>query len=301
MRSGKNPNGILNLKNTCYVNSVLQLVGLCEDVVEEVLEKGKGGEGILRQLGIVIGLLNDGSGDVVQPREFIRSSFETFPNLSPYKQQDSLEYLGFLLDKISEDCPLAGEYFKGKQVQRIKCVRCESVNEFEDCFNTLSIPIPRHINHICSPMLNFLFSDEISEISLEDLFSQYFLCEKRNVMHCNNCLRDCEQIVTEYVQLPRNYLIAYLKRYTGSFWNHKISTLVELPQYFPAKLLNPNETSNFRLLGLIEHSSYFLGGHYTCYVLKNKSWYHINDSKVRKVSWAKVSKAQAYIMLFKKC
>lgn len=301
MSSGRAPNGILNLKNTCYVNSVLQLLGLCEDVLEKLWAGCGNASEFVKQLGLVIELVNDGTGNVVKPEGFVRSSFETFTNFSPYKQQDSLEYLAYVLNKISEDCPLVGEYFKGKQIQKIECVKCKSVSESEDCFNTLGIPFPRNTQTRCSPIFAHFFSDETSGISLKDLFSQYFLCEKRSFMHCSRCCRDCEQIITEYVQHSGDYLITYLKRYTGSFWNPKISTTVELPQYFPARLLNLDESSNYRLLGLIEHSSYLVTGHYTCYVLKNNSWYYINDTKVKRVEWEKVSKAQAYIMLFKKC
>lgn len=296
------PNGILNLKNTCYINSVVQLLSLCPELITILQKIQNPSPEFSNQLAEILSSLNCGTGKTIEPKAFVKSSFETFPNFLPYRQQDSLEYINYVFGKIFEIAPDVENLFKGNQIQRVECLKCKNVLESEDRFNTLGIPIPRHAQTACPSVLTNIFFDQFSEFSLEDCLSSYFSCEKRSFLHCSLCNQERSQIISEHIQFCSQYLIIYLKRYTGSYWKPKILTLIKPPQYFPGSLLNPNDKSNYRLIGLIEHSSYFISskGHYTCYVLKNNSWYFINDSKVKRVSWQKVSKAQAYIMLFKK-
>ena len=304
MQMNGEPNGILNLKNTCYINSVLQLLSLCPELTRLLENTQDPSSEFLNLLFETLTSLHNGTGKTIEPKAFVQSSFDTFPNFLPYKQQDSLEYINYVFSKIFEKVPSAEDLFKGKQVQRIECLKCKRVVEAEDPFNTLGIPIPRHAQTSFPSVLFFssLFCDQSSEFSLEDCLNQYFSCQKRALMHCSLCGEEKPQVLSEHIQFSSQYLIIYLKRSTGSFWNPKILTPVKPPQYFPSSLLTPNDKSNYRLFGLIEHSSYLSAkwGHYTCYILKGHSWFHISDSKVQKVSWQQVSQAQAYLMLFKR-
>ncbi|KAJ3526931.1 hypothetical protein NM208_g10954 [Fusarium decemcellulare] len=106
--------GLQNLGNTCYMNSALQCVRsveeltkyfLTDEYVDEVNKTNPlGYEG---RVAVTYGkLLKDiyleGKGSVI-PREFKTTIGRCRPTFSGWGQQDSQEFLGFLLDGLQED------------------------------------------------------------------------------------------------------------------------------------------------------------------------------------------------------
>ncbi|KAI1417572.1 UCH-domain-containing protein [Hypoxylon sp. FL1857] len=116
-RSGRVPGcvGLANLGNTCYLNSALQCVRSVEELTKYFLagewEKELNKENILSHNGDVAAayayLLNeiykDSSPGSIAPRQFKSTISRYAPQFSGFGQQDSQEFLGFLLDALQED------------------------------------------------------------------------------------------------------------------------------------------------------------------------------------------------------
>jgi len=107
--------GLGNMGNTCYMNSALQCVRSVEELtkyfltgasIKEINEDNPLGNhgNVARAYGkLLTSIYADSVPPSVVPREFKNTIGRYAPSFSGYGQQDSQEFLGFLLDGLQED------------------------------------------------------------------------------------------------------------------------------------------------------------------------------------------------------
>ncbi|XP_051004918.1 ubiquitin carboxyl-terminal hydrolase 35 [Acomys russatus] len=167
--------GLINLGNTCYVNSVLQALFMASDFRHCVLRLTENNsQPLMTKLQWLFAFLEHSQRPAISPENFLSASWT--PWFSPGTQQDCSEYLKYLLDRLHEEektgtriceklkwssgrssllppssppselpsssATSVEKMFGGKIVTRICCLQCLNVSSREEAFIDLSLAFP---------------------------------------------------------------------------------------------------------------------------------------------------------------
>uniref|UniRef100_A0A4W4EI31 Ubiquitin carboxyl-terminal hydrolase n=1 Tax=Electrophorus electricus TaxID=8005 RepID=A0A4W4EI31_ELEEL len=155
--------GLVNLGNTCYMNSILQTLFMATDFRRHVLSLHlNGSNSLIKKLQVLFAFLAHTQRAAYAPRSFLDASRP--PWFTVGSQQDCSEYLRFLLDRLHEEektfralqmakprplpsnsdveCDgrtLVERMFGGRLSTGIRCLQCHSLSEKEEPFTDLAL------------------------------------------------------------------------------------------------------------------------------------------------------------------
>ncbi|KAM4044676.1 ubiquitin carboxyl-terminal hydrolase 35 [Anomaloglossus baeobatrachus] len=164
--------GLINLGNTCYMNSILQALFMASDFRHSVLcLQDSSSQPLMMKLQHLFAFLEHSQRPAISPESFLASSWP--PWFTPGVQQDCSEYLKYLLDRLHEEektgkrisqtlaqtnCTvqvrktilgnrtLVEQMFGGRIVTKIRCLKCQSISAREEAFTDLSLAFPPREN-----------------------------------------------------------------------------------------------------------------------------------------------------------
>lgn len=231
--SGEKYCGLVNMSNTCYVNSVLQALYFCQPFrksairhFQEEASDPSTSDSLLNSLAELFSQISSQkrSASYITPRRFLarlRKASDLFDNS---EHQDAHEFMQFLLNDIAEQLkkkaisdrnalgsPVKGDdqgeeeeprtwvhdIFQGHLVNQMKCLRCENVSVRRETFLDLSVDIEKHTS--IAACLRAFESTELLRAGNK------FFCDQ-----CG-CLQEAEKRLRIY-QLP-GVLTLHLKRF----------------------------------------------------------------------------------------
>ncbi|CAM9443515.1 unnamed protein product [Lampetra fluviatilis] len=168
-RSETGRTGLVNLGNTCYMNSIIQALFMTTHFRRAVLSLSlNGSRPLMGKLQLLFAFLAHTQRSAFEPRNFLEVSRP--PWFTPGSQQDCSEYLKYLLTRIheeektliqlhrnakaakqespkevsekDEERTLVEKMFGGKLLTRISCKNCRGVSERFEAFTDLSLAFP---------------------------------------------------------------------------------------------------------------------------------------------------------------
>ncbi|KAL8617510.1 hypothetical protein ACOMHN_064795 [Nucella lapillus] len=332
--------GLRNLGNTCFMNSVLQCLSNTQPLLEWCLSEGYTSDintttssmkgGLVKAFASLMRSLWPEScmETYVSPNAFKTQIQKFAPRFMGYSQQDSQEFLRYLLEGIHEDVnrikvkskPLslddnrldkkndrdkAKEYWNAyltrdnSRIVDIFVGQLKSELKFEDCghrsvtfdpFWDLSLPIPKS------------GSDQSLDNCLRMFMKEEELEAEERPM-CMKCKlrRSCTKSFS--IQRFPRILVFHLKRFSQERYGRKLNSLVD----FPVRGLDLSDYSSeggqkvtYDLYAVSNHSGGVHSGHYTA-LCKNPytgEWHTFNDTRVTGARCNQAVSSEAYLLFY---
>jgi len=273
------------------------------------------------------------------PTLFVQELKMAYPEFADNKQQDSQEFLVYLLNAIDEDTKQydydarstspVSDLYKGRGVDILTCHVCKSEVRYQEEFFTLSLEIPGQdqLTRVARQSRELLNSADLErnlelQSSIWNRVKGIFSSSAGTVVTIYDCLMSCtvpevlkgaESRFCEkcsglvqsdkqfLITTPPNSLILHLKRFKYSFFGSKVTTYIQYPLELQ---LGPFTVSkieaNYELCAVVVHSGITISrGHYTTYRKVEGSWVLFDDGSIKEVNIDEVLNQEAYLLFYR--
>ena len=305
--------GIMNLGNTCFINSCLQVLIHCPLFIYNLAKNLKL---INEDTPITSNFLS--ICDLMTKTEETSIDISDFKNLlgikheifDGYLQNDSQEFCRILLEDISSELNeikiksiyrmLSNSNEKSKilrekdfhinfsereksiitelfYAQIVNTFICECKNEIYSFEKILDFPL--------------LFPEKIknNKIRIYELLKYHFKTEYIDFeINCSKCQKKSKHKKDIKISRPPEILILSLQRIDQKTQN-KLNYIVEYPKFLSIYEFIDHECGfdkefNYALFAIINHTGNINSGHYYSYIkIGNKDWFEFNDSEVKNI------------------
>ena len=335
----KSLTGLVNLGETCYMNTGLQNLIHCFPFINQLFSSLDDFKDVIDQKLITKSFINLCSSIIKIDNYNLKYNFNSYNPTSfrnvfckyhnqytNNEQHDSLEFTRTLLDDISKEMnqtKIISNYKELSTEGKSKEQQNKEYNDFYLCReNSIVVKIfysqimnifvcdCGDISYSFEKILDIplLFPKEMNdkEINLNDLISIYFNGENitwnTSCQKCNK--RDLKRNKKIKMTILPKVLIFSLQRFnpiTGVKINKYINydEVIDLKPYCDNDFFNGIMDARYKLFGISNHSGTINFGHYYSYTKIGNNWYEFNDSFVKLINLTFSSKA-AYFFFYEK-
>ncbi len=265
-------NGIINIGNSCYLNSAIQMLFNSNDFIN--ICKGTIFENIIN---------NYKSSKIFNPGEIKAVVAKNNNMFNNDQQQDSFEFIIYLFDAIDKILGKDNKLYNKFGIEITTNIKCKMSNCSKDS------------NNIITEL--FLELPITDELDLSDSYRKYksmSILEEDNAYFCDICKKKVtarkNTITTKW---PDNLIIVF-KRF--DYQMRKDNRSINIPL---------NWRHGYKLKGAIIHLGSYGGGHYIYFGHNNQNdWFVANDSSISKIddinSFINHQGKQSYILYYQK-
>ena len=312
--------GILNLGNTCYLNSTIQILSHIYELnnyINDNQQIANIPDSILTKEWFDLYKLLWSKNCTISPNKFVFHVRELskIKNsvFSDSAQNDAVEYFYFVIDCIHNS------YNKVNNICLIKTNQPE-VNKEIDLYELknqsiihslfTSFVITVYTNQInnekefekIEPNFTIELSIPIcSSVTLNDCFEETFNLEIMNDPWLDDKTNTYKKINKQtYLCYLPEILVIHLKRWNANL--NKNNTLVKFDEklnIFKYTLYKTCDECNYELFGIINHQGNVMGGHYFSYI-KKIQWYSFDDSTISKIEPSAIINSKNYCLFYRK-
>ncbi|XP_011307573.1 ubiquitin carboxyl-terminal hydrolase 2 isoform X2 [Fopius arisanus] len=331
-------NGLRNIGNTCFMNSVIQCLSNTRPLLEYLRNEQylndintttssmKGA--LIKSFAQVIHELWEGSGERVVNTTALKSQIQRFaPRFMGYAQQDAQEFLRYLLEGLHEDVnrvtikptpiltDIPDHYSDSlKATESWKRYLRSEDSTIVDVFvgqlrSSLTCTSCDHVSVTLDPFwdLSLPIPVRTGTVKLNQCLEHF---TKAEVMDgdekptCSKCQMRRKCTKSFGIQKFPKILVIHLKRFSPTErFRAKLSVLVDFPLTgldLSAFAAPDVQGCTYNLYGVANHSGTPYSGHYTAYCKHPYSgeWHEYNDSRVSPVSASSVISSEAYVLFY---
>ena len=296
--------GLVNLGNTCYLNSVLQCLTYTPVFSQMLLSDQRLSRSTPNGGFCAIQLIRDHISKMFakkgaqQPRKIVMNLRRFAKHFRMGRQEDSHEFLRHFLDGMQRSClrsmrikehsdeastTLIHRVFGGRLRSRVACGKCPYVSDTYQSFLDISLEVTKGVQDVRRALRMFTAVEQL---------------DASNAWRCSNCNKMSQAKKQLTIQEAPNVLVLQLKRFShyGKLSKHvAFQEKLEL-----GSAMSQKSPALYNLYAVLVHSgSSMNSGHYYAFVKDTSgSWYEMNDSSVRWVSVQTVLKQQAYMLFY---
>lgn len=278
------PQGITNFKNSCFLNSILQVL-LSINGLQSVLSSWPSGEFQMSLTKCLLGLKNNSDREYLTVRQLLNDLPTVYRMLrQPFQQCDAEECLTQLLYGIEEEfgCHVFDMIFGGLMKQNRVCPCCTLTSFAAPAkFNVLPLAMTHDATSLNARVLDFHGGETLEETT-----------------HCARCGEDVVGAMTSYevVKWPRT-IILQLKRFAST----SLTAVKEFDEVVDFEEEMHFGDVLYQLRSVVVHEGRSAdSGHYFANVKRCGIWFRASDTYVRAVTFAEVKQCAGYLFVYER-
>ncbi|XP_077490734.1 ubiquitin specific peptidase 36 isoform X2 [Amblyomma americanum] len=304
--------GLINLGNTCFMNTVIQCLTYCPPLANYLLHQDDHCTKcktinfcMMCELQRHMKRALEKPGDAIKPLYIYQRLKAIAKHFQFGQQEDAHEFLRYVVDNLwkaalsnyeggvkldpaSKETTVVNEIFGGYHRSQVTCMKCKEKSNTYDHFMDLILDIK-------------------NASSLEKALEKFVepeLLQNENAYKCPRCNIKVMAQKRFTVHRAPNVATFQFKRFDSNrMFGGKITKHVSYPEHLelrPYMSDKHGDPVTYRLNAVLVHlGASCNSGHYFCFVRNsNGSWYCMDDSRVNQVSLGQVLNQQAYVLFY---